>query len=68
MVWIKKDVFKEKDNSWDDAFCSCCNGYLYSHFKKYGQTVGFRPATANELSNCPHCNINIAKEINKWEK
>lgn len=56
MVRVKEDVFKEKDSSWDDVFCSCCNGYLYSRFKKYGQTIGFRPATANDWTHCPHCN------------
>ena len=59
MVWVKENVCKEKDNSWDDVFCVHCNGYLYSHFKKYKQTVGFRPATANEWTNCPHCNGNL---------
>ena len=59
MLRIKGNVYKEKDHSWDDVFCPYCNGYLYSHFKKYGQTIGFRPAMANEWTNCPHCNRSL---------
>lgn len=61
-MWIKENVYKEKDSSWDDVFCSHCNGYLYSHFKKYGQTVGFRPAVADKWTTCPHCNESLANQ------
>ena len=62
MIRVKENVYKQKDNSWDDVFCAHCNKYLYSWFKKYGQTVGFRPTMANEWAVCPYCNGNLDKE------
>lgn len=28
MIWVKEDVYKEKDSSWDYVFCAHCNRNL----------------------------------------
>lgn len=53
---VKYDVYKQKEFSWDDFFCSCCGNYLFSIFKKYGQVIGMRPWYSYEWKKCPYCN------------
>lgn len=58
---IKYDVYKDKDCSWDDIFCSSCGNYLFTQFKKYGKFVGARPWDSINLDKCPHCNHELNK-------
>lgn len=59
---IKYDVYKDKDCSWNDIFCSQCGEYLFSQFKKYGKTIGLRPWDAKDWDRCPHCNHVLQKD------